>query len=93
MKKSACSGIPDKHLFVGYHFWVCISLIFLSVVRLDSLGLDDDCRVAAREWAAFGGDRARDIARGQPHGHRDGGGDSHSQVFDGLQKALFLNVG
>ena len=29
---------------------------------------------------ALGGDRAGDIARGQPHGHRDGGGDSHVRL-------------
>ena len=90
---SACSGIPDKHLFVGYHFWVCISLIFLSVVRLDGLGLNDDGRVAAGERTALGGDGARDVARGQSERHRDGCGDSHCQVLDSLHEALFLNVG
>lgn len=69
------------------------ALILLRVIRLDGFRLDDDSRVAMGQGFAFGGDRARDIARGQPHGHRYGGGDSHSQVLDSLDKALFLLVG
>ena len=69
------------------------ALILLRVIRLDGFRLDDDGRIAMGQRFAFGGDRARDIARGQPHGHRDGGGDSQCQVLDGLDKALFLFVG
>ena len=43
--------------------------------------------------AALASDRAGDIARGQSHGHRQGGGNSHSQVFDSADEALFLDIG
>ena len=69
------------------------ALVLLRVIRLDGFRLDDDGRIAMGQRFAFGSDRARDIARGQSHGHRDGGGDSQCQVLDGLDKALFLFVG
>ena len=52
-------------------------LVFLCLVGLDGLGLDNDCRVAARERAAFGGDGARDIAGCQSQCHGNGCGNSH----------------
>lgn len=69
------------------------ALILLRVIRLDGFRLDDDSRVAMGQRFAFSGDGSGDIARGQPHGHRDGGGDSHSQVLDSAHEALFLLLG
>ena len=69
------------------------ALVLLRVIRLDGFRLDDDGRIAMGQRFAFGSDRARDIARGQSHGHRDGGGDSHSQVLDSAHEALFLLLG
>ena len=69
------------------------ALILLRIIRLDGFRLDDDGRVAMGQGFAFGGDRAGDIARGQPHGHRDGGGNGHSQVLDSAHEALFLLLG
>ena len=67
--------------------------MFLSIIRLDGLRLDDDGGIAAGERFAFGSDRARHIARGQPQGHRDGGNNRHSQVLDSAHEALFLLLG
>lgn len=67
--------------------------MFLSIIRLDGFRLDDDGGIAAGERFALGSDRARHIARGQPQGHRDGGGNSHCQVLDSANEALFLLVG
>ena len=66
-------------------------LILLRIIRLNGLGLDDDSRVASGEGAAFGGDGAGDIARGESQCHRDGGGDGYNEVLNGLPQALFLN--
>ena len=52
------------------------ALILPRVIRLDGFRLDDDGGVAMGQRPALGGDGSGDIARGQPHGHRDGGGDS-----------------
>ena len=68
-------------------------LIFLGVIGLDGLGLDDDGGVAAGEGAAFGGDGAGDIARGESQCHSDGGSDGHDEVLNGLPQALFLYIG
>ena len=57
---------------------ISLPLIFLGVIGLDGLGLDDDGGVAAGEGAAFGGDGAGDIARGESKSHRDGGSDGHN---------------
>ena len=67
--------------------------MLLRVIRLDGFRLDNDGRVAMGQGFALGGDRAGDIARGQPQSHRDGGGDSHCQVLDGADKPLFLDIG
>ena len=70
-----------------------IALQFLGVVGLDGFGLDDDSGVAAGEGAAFGGDGACDIARGESQCHSDGGSNGHDQVLDGLPQPLFLYIG
>ena len=68
-------------------------LILLCVIRLDGLGLDDDGGIAAGEGAAFGGDGAGDIARGESQCHGDGGSDGDDEVLNGLPQALFLYIG
>ena len=63
-------------------WWV--ASLFLRVVGLDGFRLDNHCRIATGERAAFGGDGTRDIAGSQSQCHRDGGGDSHCQVLDSV---------
>ena len=70
---------------------ILLPLILLCVIGLDGFGLDDDGGIAAGEGAAFGGDGACDIARGESQCH--GGSDGHDEVLNGLPQALFLNIG
>ena len=91
-EKKCLFGNSEQAFSVVYHFWVCISLIFLCVVGLDGLGLDDDGRVAAGERTALGGDGARDVARGQSQCHRHSRRNRQCQILNRLHKALFLNV-
>ena len=71
---------------------LCAVLILLRIIRFDGLGLDDNCRVASGEGAAFGGDGTGDVARGQAHCHRDGSGNGYGEVLKSSDEALFLNV-
>ena len=84
---------PIAYSAFGASYCRSAALVLLRVIRLDGLRLDNDGRVAMGQRPALGGDRAGDIARGQPQSHRDGGGGSHCQVLDGADEALFLLVG
>ena len=75
----------------GFH--VLATLILLSVVRFDGFGLDDHCRVASGEGAAFGGDGSGDIAGRQSECHGDSRGNGQRQVLDGFHEPLFLGFG
>ena len=46
-------------------------LLFDTIVRLDSFGLDDDGRVTALEVLTLGGDRAGHVAGGEDETRRD----------------------
>ena len=50
-------------------------LILLRVIGLDGFGLDDDGGIASGEGAAFSGDGACDIARGESQCHGDSSSD------------------
>ena len=67
-------------------------LVLFGVVRLDGFRLDDNCCITLGERTALGGNGARHITRSKSQGHSNRCSNSQCEVFDCLDKALFLSV-
>ena len=61
LRRTSCH--PDKKITTCFQVVISFFLLqFLSVVRLDGLGLDNDGGIALCERTALGGDSACDVA-------------------------------